>query len=65
VKAVLRADNHGVVAAILKDMKFKYHMSIQNLEDQIFSHVQEHEMQTLRQRESQRNADMEDSHPRV
>jgi ABC-type multidrug transport system ATPase subunit len=65
VKVVIAAEHSGVLAGILRDLTFKYLMSIQNLEEQIFSHVQEHEFQALRARESQDDADVEELHPRI
>ena len=45
------------ISSILKDLDFHYLMSIQSLEEKIFSHIQEHEMEVLRNR----NKALEDS----
>jgi ABC-type multidrug transport system ATPase subunit len=63
--AVISAEEHGLLGGILKDITFKYLMSIQNLEEKVFSHIQEQEMAVLRQRDSAINADDEDHRPRV
>jgi ABC-type multidrug transport system ATPase subunit len=64
-KVVIPAEEHGVLVQILRDIHFEYLMSVQNLEEQIFSHVQEHEMQLLLRRESKAQVDEADEHPRV
>jgi ABC-type multidrug transport system ATPase subunit len=64
-RVVISAEEHGLLGKILKDMTFKYLMSIQNLEEKVFSHIQEEEMSVLRQRDSAINAEDEDHHPRV
>jgi ABC-type multidrug transport system ATPase subunit len=64
-KVVISAEEHGLLGKILKDITFKYLMSIQNLEEKVFSHIQEQEMSVLRQRDSVINAEDEDHHPRV
>jgi ABC-type multidrug transport system ATPase subunit len=62
---VISAEEHGLLGGILKDMNFKYLMSIQNLEEKVFSHIQEQELSVLHRRDSTINADDEDHHPRV
>jgi ABC-type multidrug transport system ATPase subunit len=64
-RAVISAEEHGVLGGVLKDLSFKYLMSIQNLEEKVFSHIQEAEMSILTRRDSLVNADDEDQHPRV
>jgi ABC-type multidrug transport system ATPase subunit len=62
---VISAEEHGVLGGLLKDITFGYLMSIQNLEEKVFSHIQEQEMSLLHKHESALAADEEDLHPRV
>jgi ABC-type multidrug transport system ATPase subunit len=64
-KVALAAGEHRVLVGILRDIHFDYLMSVQNLEEQIFSHVQEHEMQLLLRRDSVVQAEKVETHPRV
>jgi ABC-type multidrug transport system ATPase subunit len=50
VRAIISSDEVRTLAAVLRDIDFKYLMSIQNLEEKIFSQIQEHEMDILRRR---------------
>jgi ABC-type multidrug transport system ATPase subunit len=62
---VISAEEHGVLGTLLKDLTFPYLMSIQNLEEKVFSHIQEQEMSQLRRRDAAIVEDDEDVHPRV
>jgi ABC-type multidrug transport system ATPase subunit len=59
------AGDHGALVGILRDIHFEYLMSVQNLEEQIFSHVQQHETQQLLRRDSEMQAEDTDEYPRV
>jgi hypothetical protein len=63
--AAIPAEECHALAGILRDIHFEYLMSVQNLEEQIFSHVQEHEMQQILRRDSEAQAEEADTHPRV
>jgi ABC-type multidrug transport system ATPase subunit len=65
VRVVVSAEGHGAIAGILRDLKCEYHLSIQNLEEQIFSHVQHHEMEVIRRRESKMEIQDEELHTGV
>jgi ABC-type multidrug transport system ATPase subunit len=65
VKVVIPAEEHGALIGILKDFKFQYLMSIQNLEEKIFSHIQEQEMNLLDQSVSEIDTEDVEPHPRV
>jgi ABC-2 type transport system ATP-binding protein len=56
-KVVIPAGEHHALAGILTDANFNYLLSIQSLEDKIFSHIQAHEMAALLNRDAARNAD--------
>jgi ABC-type multidrug transport system ATPase subunit/multisubunit Na+/H+ antiporter MnhF subunit len=60
-KVVIPAGEHRALTGILTDINFNYLMSIQSLEDKIFSQIQAHEMAALHDRDAARNA--EDLHP--
>jgi ABC-type multidrug transport system ATPase subunit len=64
-KVVIPADQHQGLAAVLNDIKFPYLMSIQSLEEKIFSHIQEREMVALLNRDSIHSIEDEDLHPAV
>ena len=49
------------ISNVLKELDFEYLMSIQSLEEKIFSHIQEHELQVL----LNRNKEHDSSHERL
>jgi ABC-type multidrug transport system ATPase subunit len=64
-KVVIPPDQQRSLAQVLGDINFNYLMSIQSLEDKIFSHIQEKEMAVLLQRDANHDADDDDLHPNV
>jgi ABC-type multidrug transport system ATPase subunit len=56
-KVMIPAEEHGALAGILRDIDFEYLLSVQNLEEQIFSHIQEHEIQCVLRRDFRLLAD--------
>jgi ABC-type multidrug transport system ATPase subunit len=62
---VIGAEEHALLGRILSAIDFPYLMAIQNLEERIFSHIQEQEMQQLRRRMTAQDAEDEDLHQRV
>jgi ABC-type multidrug transport system ATPase subunit len=62
-RVVISAEEHGVLGGLLKDISFKYLMSIQNLEEKVFAHIQEQEMARLQRRDSAILADDREAHP--
>jgi ABC-type multidrug transport system ATPase subunit len=63
-RVVISAEENGALGSLLKDITFSYLMSIQNLEEKVFSHIQEQEMSRLHRQGSDKLADDEDVHPR-
>jgi ABC-2 type transport system ATP-binding protein len=51
-RMVIPAEEVHALAQILKDIDFKYLMAIQNLEEKIFSQIQDHEMEMMRRKTS-------------
>jgi ABC-type multidrug transport system ATPase subunit len=64
-RVVIPAEEHQTLTAVLNDINFPYLMSIQSLEEKIFSHIQEREMTALLNREAAHNTEDEDLHPTV
>jgi ABC-type multidrug transport system ATPase subunit len=65
IKVVIPAEEHQVLTAVLNDINFPYLMSIQSLEEKIFSHIQEREMAALLNQDATHNTEDEDPHPGV
>jgi hypothetical protein len=65
VKMVIPAEDHHSLSTILAEMHFNYLMSIQSLEEKIFSHIQDTEMAVIHKRDNEINSTDDDVHPRV
>jgi ABC-type multidrug transport system ATPase subunit len=64
-RVVIPAEEHQTLTAVLNDINFPYLMSIQSLEEKIFSHIQEREMTALLNRDAAHNTEDEDLHSTV
>jgi uncharacterized protein involved in propanediol utilization len=64
-KVAISVGEHGALVGILRDIHFDSRMSVQDLEKEIFSHIQKHEMQRLLRGDSEVHAEEADVHPRV
>jgi len=64
-KVVIPSDQQHELAEMLRGISFSYLMSIQSLEDKIFSHIQETEMAQVLRRSAHHEVEHEELHPGV
>jgi ABC-type multidrug transport system ATPase subunit len=65
IKIVIPAEEHQCLSRLLREITFPYLMSIQSLEEKIFSHIQETEMAQLHRRDTEIDRGDMDMHPAV